>query len=77
MFQFAQFSFHQIESAIGGAAILAWGGISAVQLVREKLHQPRCLVCKRAVMHQEQAHDIPAPIHRECYYLAKLIRDAT
>jgi hypothetical protein len=73
MLQFPPIPLGPIEEYIAAAVIIAWGCISAGQLIGTKLHRQRCILCERGVRNEEQAHAIHVPCHARCYYLAKLV----
>jgi hypothetical protein len=73
MFQLPEIPLGKIETLVASAVVVAWGSVSAVQLIKTKLQQQKCLICNRAVGHRDQARDVPVSCHERCYYLAKLI----
>lgn len=62
---------------VEGVAITAFGAISAYQLIRLKLHAPKCVICGNSVPHDEQARDLSAPCHEHCYFVATLMNRST
>jgi len=62
-----------IESIIPIFLSLAWGSISAYQILAAKIRRKRCVICSRGVFHEEQAHHVSLPCHQTCIGLASLI----
>src|SRR5205809_5610350 len=62
-----------IESVIPMFLMIAWGTISAYQILAAKLRKKRCLICNRPVLHEEQASYVALPCHDRCIYLATLM----
>jgi hypothetical protein len=59
MFHLPEIPVGPIEGIIGAAVVVAWGAISAFQLIKVKLHGDRCVICNRLVSHRDQARNIP------------------
>jgi hypothetical protein len=66
----------ELEIAIPATVGILWSAISGSQIIAAKLRAAKCLVCDRPVRHHDQAQDVRAVCHEDCYQRAKLITRA-
>ena len=70
MFHIPGFS---IESTVPALLTVAWGAISAYQILMAKLRKRKCVICTQGVHHEEQAHHVAVPCHDHCIFVATLM----
>jgi hypothetical protein len=70
MFHIPGFS---IESTVPAILTVAWGTISAYQILVAKLRKRKCVICTRGVQHEDQAPHVAVPCHDHCIFVATLM----
>ncbi len=73
MLQIPEISIRTITEFLLGGVVVVWEMISAVDIIKAKLHVRTCMMCGRPVSPDEQAAGVPAPLHIDCQFKATLL----
>jgi hypothetical protein len=62
-----------VTALVWGCVLVTCETISAIELVRAKLHYRKCIICEKPVSKREQAKDTETALHCQCQARARLI----